>query len=114
MGYGIDPDRLHRTVRDALVEDAVSISQVTVRSGRDGLDVVPSNIALSSAERDLRPRGEKEVILSRKLEVVTEGYDYCVIDCLPPMSLLTLNALIAGDRGAKEYQALAEEVVARL
>ncbi|MCH7920572.1 MAG: ParA family protein [Planctomycetes bacterium] len=105
MGYGIDPDRLRRTVHDALLDDAVSISEVTVRSELDGLDVVPSNIALSSAERDLRPRADKAVILSRKLEAVAAGYDYCLIDCAPPMSLLMLNALIASDEVVVTVQA---------
>ncbi|MCH8193644.1 MAG: ParA family protein [Planctomycetes bacterium] len=105
MGYGIDPDRLRRTVHDALVDDAVSIPEVIVRSELHGLDVVPSNIALGTAERDLRPRADKEVILSRKLEAVAEGYKYCVIDCAPPMSLLMLNALIASDEVVVTVQA---------
>ena len=105
MGYGIDPDRLRRTVRDVFVDDAVWIPEVTVRSDLDGLDVVPSNIALGTAELDLRPRADKEVILSRKLEAVAGGYDYCVIDCAPPMSLLMLNALIASDEVVVTVQA---------
>ncbi len=75
MGYGIDPDTLCRTVRDAIVDDAISIPEVTVRSELDGLDVVPSNIALGTAELDLRPRADREATLSRKLEAVAGGYD---------------------------------------
>ena len=105
MGYGIDPDRLRRTVRDVFVDDAVWIPEVTVRSELDGLDVVPSNLALGTAELDLRLRADKEIILSQKLEAVAAGYDYCIIDCAPPMSLLMLNALIASDEVVVTVQA---------
>ena len=87
------------------MEDAVWIPEVTVRSELDGLDVVPSNLALGTAELDLRLRADKEIILSQKLEAVAAGYDYCIIDCAPPMSLLMLNALIASDEVVVTVQA---------
>ncbi len=36
-----------------------------------------------------------EIIDIEKLEVISDNYDFCVIDCSPSLSLLTLNALVA-------------------
>jgi chromosome partitioning protein len=105
MGYGINPDRLRRTVHNVLVDPALAMSQVAVRSGLEGLYVVPSNISLSTAELDLRARSNREMILSEKLKAVAEDYDYGVIDCAPAMSLLMLNAMIASDEVVVTVQA---------
>jgi chromosome partitioning protein len=60
-----------------------------------GLSVAPSNILLGTVELDLRDRVGKELVLGEKLRMVSSQYDYCVIDCAPPLSLLMLNALVA-------------------
>jgi chromosome partitioning protein len=66
-----------------------------VSTSEEGLRLVPNNILLSGIEFDLASRQRREYVLRRHLESVSGGYDICVIDCSPSLSLLTLNALVA-------------------
>jgi chromosome partitioning protein len=95
LGIGHDPNKLNRTIGDAMVDRHVSINDVTLETHQPGLFVAPSNILLGTVELDLRDRTGKELVLGEKLHMVSSQYDYCVIDCAPPLSLLMLNALVA-------------------
>jgi chromosome partitioning protein len=95
LGIGHDPNKLERTVGDAIVERNMSINDVTLETRLSGLSLAPSNIMLGTVELDLRDRTGKELVLGEKLHMVSSQYDYCVIDCAPPLSLLMLNALVA-------------------
>jgi len=61
-------------------------------------DLVPANLTLSSAELDLMQAMGGEFILKEALEDVRGEYDFILIDCLPSLGLLTINALAASDK----------------
>jgi chromosome partitioning protein len=50
---------------------------------------------LSGAEHELGKAQSKEMVLAEQLRMVSDEYDFCVIDCPPSVGLLTLNALVA-------------------
>ncbi len=95
IGLGCDPQELGKTVYDALVDETLSLSDVMLDSKLHSLKVVPSNVTLGMAEMDLTPQVGKEYILREKLQTVGDQFDYCVIDCAPPLCLLMINALVA-------------------
>lgn len=100
---GFNPDSLTRTVYDVLTstikgEGSVSISDVTVHTGNPNIDLAPANIELSQAELDLVGALTRELMLREMLKLVREHYDFVVVDCLPSLGLLTVNALSAADR----------------
>ena len=95
-GLGLDRNSIERSIYDAII-DGASIRELTVPGPVEGLDVVPSSIALAGAEVELAPVDGRERRLDRLLAEVVSDYDYILIDCPPSLGLLTVNALTAAD-----------------
>jgi chromosome partitioning protein len=95
-GLGFDRNTIDRSVYDAVV-DGNRIDELILPGPIEGLDVVPSAIALAGAELELAPVEGRERRLARRLVDVTQRYDYILIDCPPALGLLTVNALTAAD-----------------
>ena len=95
-GLGLDRNAIERSVYDAVI-DGVGLGELTVAGPIDGLDVIPSAVALAGAEVELTPVEGRERRLRRLLVEVTDRYDYLLIDCPPSLGLLTVNALTAAE-----------------
>jgi chromosome partitioning protein len=95
LGLGAIPEHQSRTVYDTLRGDPVPFSTIIIRTVIQGLDIAPSNILLSGTEAELSKLNNREYTLEGQLKTISHNYDYCVIDCSPSLSVLTLNALVA-------------------
>jgi len=100
---GVNPDNLKRTGYDVLAsvirkERSLSIQDVILPTSDPNIDLVPSNIELSQAQLDLVGAFAREMILREMLQPVRQSYDYILVDCLPSLGLLTINALSAADK----------------
>ncbi len=95
LGYGHDPESLDKTLYDALINPMVNIPDVILDTNLQGLKLVPNNLLLSGVELQLASIYGREYVLSQQLNLVSEDFDICVIDCSPSLNLLTLNALVA-------------------
>ena len=82
------------TILDVLKGD-VSIQKAISRT--EGIDILPSDITLSSSGLEYNPGEEKESILKNVLKPVMDFYDYIVIDTPPALNLLTVNAYAVSD-----------------
>lgn len=103
VNFGINPDNLRLTTYDVLrtlmlKNGGPSIGEVTLTTDNPAIDIVPSNIELSQAQLDLVGIPERESILKEIIKPVRYAYDYILIDCLPSLGLLTINALAAADK----------------
>ena len=91
-GLGIEKDEIENTIYEVLIGECSikdSITSCVVKN----LDVIPSNVNLSGAEIELIGVKEKEYILRKQVEMISDRYDYIIIDCPPALSMLTVNAL---------------------
>jgi chromosome partitioning protein len=102
VSLGFFPDDLKRTGYDVLTSTIrnngrISISDVTLKTNNPNIDLVPANIELSQAQLDLVNAFTRELILKEMIEPVRHRYDFILVDCLPSLGLLTINALSAAD-----------------
>ncbi len=95
MGSGINKQALTSTVYQVLIGTA-DIKSVRIRCPSD-YDVLPSNRELAGAEIDLVDMEHREARLKNALRAVSDDYDFCLIDCPPSLSMLTLNGLVSAD-----------------
>ena len=63
----------------------------------EGVDLMPANIELSAMEVSLVNIMSREIVLRNYLNEVKDKYDYVLIDCMPSLGMITINALAAAD-----------------
>jgi chromosome partitioning protein len=102
ISLGLNPDNVKRTGYDVLAavisgEKDTKIKDVVSPTSDPNIYIVPSNIELAQAQLDLVDAANRETILNEMLRGVRHSYDYILIDCLPSLGLLTINALTAAD-----------------
>jgi chromosome partitioning protein len=96
----VDMDAIKFSVGDLLMARAqgapVDIKKAIIRAPA-GLDIVPGNGMLSAAELTLATAMARESALHATLKPALERYDYILIDCLPSLGLIAINALRAAE-----------------
>jgi chromosome partitioning protein len=102
ISMGINPETLNLTGYNVLTSIIRSNSQYTtrdviVKTKNAKVDLVPANIELSQAQLDLVNAFSRELVLKEMLQPILQDYDYILIDCLPSLGLLTINALSAAN-----------------
>jgi len=61
------------------------------------VELLPSNIELSGMETGLVNTMSREFVLKSYVDSVRKSYDYILIDCMPSLGMMTINALVAAD-----------------
>lgn len=64
---------------------------------KEGVDLIPANIELSGMEMLLVNAMSREYTLRSYLNDMKKDYQYILIDCMPSLGMLTINALAAAD-----------------
>ncbi len=63
----------------------------------EGVDLIPANIEMSGLEILLLNAKNRQSVLKNYLNGLKQDYDYILIDCMPSLGMLTINALAASD-----------------
>lgn len=95
-----DPDELDEslaTVMTASIEDMQLPPETGIIQHNEGVDLMPSNIELSGIETGFFNTMSREFVLRNYINSVKQDYDYILIDCMPSLGMMTINALVAAD-----------------
>lgn len=99
LGY-FDGESLEVTLADVMrkiMQDETIESNDGILHQKEGVDLVPSNLDLSAMEVNLVNAMSRERILSLYTDKIKKNYDYVIIDCMPSLGMITINALTAAD-----------------
>lgn len=71
--------------------------RIGIIHSREGVDFIPSNNDLFGVEVALNGAVNREYVLKGIVDALKDEYDYILIDCLPSLGLMVINALVAAD-----------------
>ena len=94
------PDDIEVTVTDVfkkVIEGEEFPQDLGILHHEEGVDLLPANIELAGMEASLVNVMSRETILKDYLSTVKKDYDHILIDCMPSLGMLTVNALTAAD-----------------
>ncbi len=94
VGLTLDPDDL--TLYDVMINEE-DPTDALYETDTPNLHIMPSHIDLVGAELELANREGREYVMRHIVEALRDAYDYIIIDCLPSLGLITVNALSAAD-----------------
>ena len=102
------PDDLPVTLTDLMakvMQDQPLSPKEGILQHEEGVELVPANITLSGLEVSLVNAMSRETVLKQYLETVKDSYDFILLDCMPSLGMLTVNALAASDQALIPVQA---------
>lgn len=102
QGLGFDADALEITIstmlRKMISKDYAFTKEYGILSHEEGIKLMPGNIELSVMETELISLYfGREKMLKTYLDMIRDEYDYIIIDCMPSLNLIAINALVAAD-----------------
>ena len=99
LGYP-RPDDLDSTLSELMakvMQEAPLSPGEGILHHEEGVDLIPANISLSGIEVSLVNAMSRETILKQLMEPLKRQYDFILLDCMPSLGMLTVNALAAAD-----------------
>jgi chromosome partitioning protein len=107
--FGVDSDELSTSLYNLFIagksvtkEDVINCLCPTKL---DSLFILPATMALATLDRKLGTKSGMGLILRQALELISDEFDYAIIDCPPVLGVLMINALAACDRVVIPVQA---------
>ncbi|MFG6369655.1 MAG: AAA family ATPase [Lachnospiraceae bacterium] len=95
-----EPDKLEVTlanVMEKVINDEEIQPDYGILKHDEGIDLMPGNIELSGLEVSLVNVMSREGVLRSYVEMVKAQYDYILIDCMPSLGMITINAFACAD-----------------
>ena len=95
-----EPDKLEETLATALgniINDEDMEADYGILKHKEGIDLMPGNIELSGLEVSLVNVMSRELVMRSYIELVKDNYDYILIDCMPSLGMITINAFACAD-----------------
>ncbi|MDD3278729.1 MAG: AAA family ATPase [Lachnospiraceae bacterium] len=99
LGLGF-PKNLRVTLKNMMENIIMGVEfdpKEAILNHKEGVDLVPSNKLLTGMDMSLITVEDREKVLKEYLELLEDDYDYIIIDCMPSLGMLTVNAMTAAD-----------------
>ena len=99
LGYE-EPDDLRITLATIMM-DVINEEEISLEDGilhhQENVDFLPANIELSALEVTMGNVMSREMIMKEYIDAIRCRYDYILIDCMPSLGMMTINALVSSD-----------------
>lgn len=99
LGFS-EPDKLEitlATVMAQIINDEEIEADYGMLHHEEGIELMPGNIELSGLEVSLVNAMSRELVMRSYVESIRENYDYILIDCMPSLGMITINAFACAD-----------------
>lgn len=98
LGFGKNQKMTLKNMLEYIINDVDFDAKEAILHHEEGVDLLPSNKLLISLDAALvMVEDNRETVLKDYLQLLHTDYDYIIIDCMPSLSMLTINALCASD-----------------
>lgn len=64
---------------------------------KEGMDIIPANKLLTGLDMSLITVEDRESVLKEYIELLSDKYDFIIIDGMPSLGMLTVNSMCAAD-----------------
>lgn len=95
-----EPDEMNVTLTNVMLnimEEERMPADFGILFHEEKVEVMPANIELSGIEATLVNAMCRELVLKKYVDTIKDRYDYIILDGMPSLGLLTINALAAAD-----------------
>ena len=95
-----EPDKLDvtlATVMTNIINEVDMEPEYGILKHEEGVNLMPGNIELSGLEVSLVNVMSRELVLRTYIEQQKDRYDYILIDCMPSLGMITINAFASAD-----------------
>ena len=93
LGFDINLEGIYECITGAKTAADVILQSPDVKN----LWLLPSSIDLVAADTELPKMENGHHVIRRIVESVRDRYDYILIDCMPSLGMMTINALVSSD-----------------
>ncbi|NOT36502.1 MAG: ParA family protein [Saprospiraceae bacterium] len=95
-GTGGNLKEIGSTLYECLIEGHDPRNAI-IETTTPNLYLLPANIDLVGADIELVNMPQREFAMKKVLDKIKDDFEYIIIDCLPSLGLITINALAASD-----------------
>lgn len=101
VSLGIDePDKIEYSLANVLM-DVVNEEEIdnkkVIKKHQENIDFIPANIELAGLEVSMVNVMSRELVMKEFISGIKENYDYILIDCMPSLGMITINALVCAN-----------------
>ncbi len=99
LGY-VEPEDIGTTLATIMmniINDEEIAEDEGILHHEEQVDLLPANIELSALEVTMSNVMSRELIMKEYIDTMRSRYDYILIDCMPSLGMMTINALVASD-----------------